>query len=143
MSIIFQTPCLKLAQVLRIGGRLWFAAERTSKGKLLAGALLLVLLVTNIIATTSSIKYFGVEAGKRHQTDGTVLGRGKRSEQVGALGLLLELLRQYIEPLTDILWRELLGLPRQRLLTLLAHRGSVSLAVDTSRGVNPNPNPTE
>ena len=77
---------------------------------------------TNIIATTSSIKYFGVEAGKRHQTDGTVLGRGKRSEQVGALGLLLELLRQYTEPLTDILWRELLGLPRLG-LPLLAHRG--------------------
>ena len=124
--IIFQTPCLKPAQVLLIAvGWLWFATERTSKGKLLAGGLLLVLLLYGcfvfLVASPASIEILGVYAGKRHQADSTVLGRGERSEQAGALELLLELLRQHIKPLADILRGGLLGLAGLGPLTLLAH----------------------
>ena len=69
--VILQTPCLKLAHKLQTSGRLWFATERTSKGNLLAGALLLVLFVyglfifhaasqTNAIAATKRIDFSGV-----------------------------------------------------------------------------------
>ena len=64
--------------------------------------------------------------GKRHEADGAVLGRQKRSEEVGTLELLLEFLHQSIEPLADILRRDFLGLPRLRLLALLAHGRMVS-----------------
>eukprot|EP00561_Arcocellulus_cornucervis_P013179 CAMPEP_0185803278 /NCGR_PEP_ID=MMETSP1322-20130828/2531_1 /TAXON_ID=265543 /ORGANISM="Minutocellus polymorphus, Strain RCC2270" /LENGTH=210 /DNA_ID=CAMNT_0028499141 /DNA_START=111 /DNA_END=743 /DNA_ORIENTATION=- len=67
--IILQTPCLKMRILLIEAGRVRFTAERTNKGKLLAGILLLVLLVygcfvfhvarpANLIATTRLITGF-------------------------------------------------------------------------------------
>ena len=116
------------------GGRLWFAAEWTNEGKLLPGNLFLVLLVyrffvllvtsqANFIAATSLIIRFGLYARKRHKADGAVLGRRKRCEEVGALEILPEFLHQRIEPLADILRRELLGLARLILLALFTHGG--------------------
>ena len=75
--VILQTPCLKPRNILIGAGRLWFAAERTGKGNLLAGVLLLVLLLhgfpvliearpANPIAATNLITYFGVYIRKRH-----------------------------------------------------------------------------
>ena len=63
--IILQTPYLKLRKFLIEAGRDWFAAERTSKGDLLAGVLLVLFVyglfiflgarAANDIATTSMI----------------------------------------------------------------------------------------
>ena len=64
---------------------------------------------------------------KRDETDGAILGRRQWSEQVGTVELLLNFFSKRIEPLTDILWRQLLRLPRLRLLTLLTHDDNVRL----------------
>ena len=48
--VILQTPRSKPRKILIGAGRLWFATERTSQGKLLASALLLVLLTYGCFA---------------------------------------------------------------------------------------------
>lgn len=125
-----QTPCLKPAFVLHAGRR-WFAAERTRQGNLLTGILLVLLVYghfiflvarqTYFIAATGIMPCFGSYAGKRNKTDGAILRRRQRSEQVDILELLLELLHQRIEPLTDALRRQLLWLARLHLFALLTH----------------------